>query len=334
MAKILSTAGLRPQDRVAYWIDAVCGTLQHLDCVPLSDEPFFGEVSEDCIGSLGVGTVTSVAQSAVRSRRQVERAPVEFCFITIQQQGRGYVSQDGRETELRPGDFFLIDSARPHELTFDGSFSQIVLKIPRAFLIQSLGPSERFTAMRIDGSRGIGALLSPLLRELPRSLSLIPTSIHQRISENLLNLVASALTSLDGEMSTSAVQTLARVKLWIETHLGEALSAESIAAACKTSVRHLNRLFASEGTSLMAHVWERRLMRCHRDLTNPAMRRRSISEIAFAVGYNDLSHFSRAYRTRYGTTPREARMLPQWDGAEAVSLAGAQKSPKARATPI
>ena len=305
MAESLSTAALPPQHRVAFWIDAVCGTLQHVDCTLRGDEPFFGEVTCDSIGALGVGTVASVAQSVVRSARQIERAPAELCFLAIQRRGRGYMAQDGRETVLGTGDLAFVDSNRPHELTFDGSFSQVVLKIPKQSMLQTLGGSERFTVVRIDGSAGIGALLSPLLQQLPRSLPEIPSSMHHRISENVLNLIASAFAPLDGEMSNSASQTLARVKLWVETHLGDDLSAEHIAGECRMSVRHLNRLFASDGTSLMAHVWERRLLRCHRDLTNPAMRGRSISEIAFAAGYKDLSHFSRAYRMRDGRSPRE-----------------------------
>jgi transcriptional regulator GlxA family with amidase domain len=101
--------------------------------------------------------------------------------------------------------------------------------------------------------------------------------------------------------------TLVRAKLWIETHLGEALSAERIAGACRLSARHLNRLFEREGTSLMRYVWDRRLTRCHRDVTDPAMRGRPVGEIAFAAGFNDLSHFSRSYRARYGCAPRDAR---------------------------
>jgi len=150
----------------------------------------------------------------------------------------------------------------------------------------------------------------------------------------VLNLIASALAPLDGEMSNSAIQTLGRVKLWIETHLGQELSAEHIAAECRISVRHLNRLFASEETSLMAHGWERRLLRCHRELTNPAMRARSISEIAFTAGFKDLSHFSRTYRTRYGRTPRDSRMLPGWQDAGSVWSSGAQASPNARPTTV
>jgi transcriptional regulator GlxA family with amidase domain len=37
------------------------------------------------------------------------------------------------------------------------------------------------------------------------------------------------------------------------------------------------------------------------------MRHRSISEIAMASGFKELSHFSRAYRARYGRTARDDR---------------------------
>jgi AraC-like DNA-binding protein len=307
MMKVWSTAGLRPKDRVSYWVDAVCDTFVHLDCTLGSDASFFGEIRDASVGALRIGTVTSTAQSVSRSPRQIARAPAELCFLVIQERGRGYVSQDGREAELRPGDLAFFDSTRPHTLTFDGNFSQHVLHMCRPSLMQCLGRSEPFTAMRIDGRTGIGGLLSPFLRELPRVLPRFPAGIHERVSENLLNLAATALLSIGNTTPTSAAQTLARVKLWIEAHLGERLSSERIAAGCKISVRHLNRLFSAEGTSLMAHVWERRLMRCHRDLTSPAMRGRSITEIAFAAGFLDLSHFSRAYRARYGCTPRDAR---------------------------
>ena len=108
----------------------------------------------------------------------------------------------------------------------------------------------------------------------------------------------------------------------IEGHLGEALSAERIAAECRLSARHLNRLFEREGTSLMRHVWDRRLTRCDREVTDPAMRGRRVRQIAFAADFNDLSHFSRAYRARYGCTLRDAlavRSAPRRSGIAAAS---------------
>jgi transcriptional regulator GlxA family with amidase domain len=97
------------------------------------------------------------------------------------------------------------------------------------------------------------------------------------------------------------------VKFWIETHLAEKLSGETIARHRRLSLRHLNRLFETEDTSLMHYVWERRLARCRRDLSDPAQRHRSISEIALAAGFNNLSHFSRVFHARFGLSARAVR---------------------------
>jgi AraC-like DNA-binding protein len=50
---------------------------------------------------------------------------------------------------------------------------------------------------------------------------------------------------------------------------------------------------------------------CRRDLADPALRHRPITDIAFAAGFNDLSHFSRAYRERYGCAPSDARQIAE-----------------------
>jgi AraC family transcriptional regulator, positive regulator of tynA and feaB len=178
---------------------------------------------------------------------------------------------------------------------------------PRKALLLRLGEPERFRAIRIDGSAGIGGLLSPMLQKLPLDLAQIPDAARARIGENLLDLIATALLAQAECAPLPAETALARIKLWINTHLGGDLSAERIAARCCLSVRHINRLFEREGTSLMRYVWERRLACCRRDLTDSAMHHRPISDIAFSAGFKDLSHFSRAYRARYGCAPSDTR---------------------------
>jgi AraC-like DNA-binding protein len=110
---------------------------------------------------------------------------------------------------------------------------------------------------------------------------------------DIVDLIACALLSTGGGAPLSAQLTLTRVKFWIESHLTEKLCGEEIARHCNLSLRHLNRLFESEDTSLMQYVWKRRLARSWRDLCDPAQRHRSIGEIALANGFNNLSHFSR-----------------------------------------
>jgi AraC-like DNA-binding protein len=42
-------------------------------------------------------------------------------------------------------------------------------------------------------------------------------------------------------------------------------------------------------------------------LTHPRYAGMTVSAIAFAAGFGDLSHFNRDFRRRYGATPSEVR---------------------------
>jgi AraC-like DNA-binding protein len=303
----ISTSHVPARDRVAFWVDAVCDVFACSDCEPARASDFFGEIRSDTLGDVQVATVTSTAQTMTRSTGPIAKGPADTFFVNVQTCGREFGSQDGRDVELRPGDLALYDGTRPYRLAFEENFSQTVLQIPRTAVRRRLGEACGLTAVRIDGTTGLGALISPLLRELPRRLDAIPAASRARVGENFLDLIATAFLAEAERTPSSPAMTLVRVKFWIETHLSEDLSAERIAGPCNVSVRHLNRLFARDGTSAMCWVWRRRLALCHRMLVDPAARARSISEIAFAAGYNDLSHFSRTYRARYGCTPRDAR---------------------------
>jgi AraC-like DNA-binding protein len=66
-------------------------------------------------------------------------------------------------------------------------------------------------------------------------------------------------------------------------------------------------LLSDEETSFQRYVLAERLARCERDLSSPRLAHRQVGEIAFAWGFNDLSHFGRVFREHYGMSPREWR---------------------------
>ena len=68
--------------------------------------------------------------------------------------------------------------------------------------------------------------------------------------------------------------------------------------ALRLSPSNVHRAFAGEPLSLSGWIWAQRLDGARRDLCDPVLLRRSISEIAFDWGYNDAAHFSRAFRAR------------------------------------
>ena len=84
------------------------------------------------------------------------------------------------------------------------------------------------------------------------------------------------------------------------------LSAAWIASRHGVSPSHVRRLLAADKTTFSQFVLEHRLELAHRMLIDPMLIGRTISAIAFSVGFGDISYFNRTFRRRYGVPPSEA----------------------------
>jgi AraC-like DNA-binding protein len=77
----------------------------------------------------------------------------------------------------------------------------------------------------------------------------------------------------------------------------------ALAAAFGISVRTLHLRFREAGCSFGEWLLEGRLELCGKALADTRQAGHTISEIAFACGFRDLSHFNRSFRARFGVTP-------------------------------
>ena len=99
----------------------------------------------------------------------------------------------------------------------------------------------------------------------------------------------------------------------MEDHLADPLSLDQLARLAGVGVRHLNRLFQEKlGRSTMEVYRDIRL-----DKANSLLRQSTLSatEVALATGFGSSSHFSLAFRRRFGMTPSDVR-----DGGAVASL--------------
>ncbi|WP_342723778.1 GlxA family transcriptional regulator [Bradyrhizobium sp. B097] len=91
----------------------------------------------------------------------------------------------------------------------------------------------------------------------------------------------------------------------MEASVERPLSRSAMAAFVDISVRHLDRLFASEMHAGFLDTYRRiRLDHARRLLEQSPL---SVSEIAFATGFSSAGHFSRAFASAFGRSPRSAR---------------------------
>ncbi len=75
------------------------------------------------------------------------------------------------------------------------------------------------------------------------------------------------------------------------------------AARFGISVRTLNLRFETLGQSFGRWLLENRLDACGKALRDLRQQSSSISEIAYRWGFNDLSHFNKAFRASFGMNP-------------------------------
>jgi AraC-like DNA-binding protein len=105
----------------------------------------------------------------------------------------------------------------------------------------------------------------------------------------------------------SARQTL--VTAFIEKHLRDPdLKAASVAEGLRISPRYLRKLMEGRGETASGHILRRRLEECAREFSSVSGRARSITDVAFAWGFNSTAHFARVFKSKYGVTPRDFRL--------------------------
>ena len=116
----------------------------------------------------------------------------------------------------------------------------------------------------------------------------------------------------------------AQARAFIETHYNRPdLSIASIAEHLKVSRRYVQMAFKADSTTPSEHLRNCRLAAAAQLLRDPQQSARTITEIAFACGFNSSPHFSSEFKQTYGVSPRTYRCedrLGSPPGAERSAL--------------
>jgi len=97
-----------------------------------------------------------------------------------------------------------------------------------------------------------------------------------------------------------------RVTDYIERHLDEAITLDSLAQIACFSPFHFHRIFSAlTNETINTFIQRKRIETAARLLANDE--NKSISEIAYRCGFGSAAHFSRTFRKHFGMTAKEFR---------------------------
>lgn len=306
-----STHGLPPGQGSRAWQDALSRALFDLD-VRHSDSqsPYFSaSLDSQTVGRLSLSRVRSDPAVYTRTPEHLSRATQEDFLITLNNRHPAAFRQCGRDTVCHTGNFLLELSHEPYHFSAELPLDVYVLKVPKTVLKEYLRQPERYCALDFNGHSGIGLLFRRHALNTAAMLEDMDEAGIGLVEKQLLELFAHAVGRDDRVLQTadSAVRAahLLRIEQYAAARLGHSdLSPEQAAAACGISVRYLHLIFKDTGTTFTEWLRSRRLETARRCLEQPGFGG-TLAELAYSLGFTDQSHFSKAYRLRFGESPRE-----------------------------
>jgi len=309
MSQPFTTDHIPASDRQDAWLwnaKQICG-----DCkfqFP-GKSPFHGSISRRKLADLEMTLFSSSAVSFNKYPAHNLASENRACIVITQLEGLRRYSQDGKTAVLKNGDSTLIDSASPWSSDCPGDCARLYLRVPQP-LIKHIRFAEFPFARRISGDSGLGSILFHLSTSLFQQAESLTAVEGISATEAYLRILAACVGG-DRNHNSGASRTLelsTRISNFIGSHLAEStLSPSEIASALNISVRHVHRVFSSQGSTVADWIRTQRLKHCRADLCDPRLRGKSITEIAFYWGFNDSAHFSHAFKKQYRLCPRTFR---------------------------
>jgi len=125
------------------------------------------------------------------------------------------------------------------------------------------------------------------------------------IFETLVNLMKKNLTQIDDARKSEVCRPIKKVQIYINEHYASDITLDEISAIVDFNATYFSVLFKKEtGMGFLEYLTSVRVDAAKHLLGDT---NKSIHEICYAVGYNDLKHFTKLFKKITKLTPSEYR---------------------------
>ncbi|MFC4234802.1 helix-turn-helix domain-containing protein [Thalassospira xianhensis] len=267
---------------------------------------FFAQIDVYDLQETVFGVTRSQAQQFLRHPRRVIDDDMDHILVQLFLQGGGLTKENER---IVAGDMLIIDLSYPHDM-ITGDFENLTLVLPR-----ELRPDISDTLAPLHGLKL--SKDNPIVRFMTTGFLNLWKNIPDMTAQQAVSAVQGTLGLMQGcllcegllpeEIDTPTSVALAKVIYrYIDANLAENITPASLALTFRMSRTHIYRIFAPHG-GVANYLWDRRLQRSFQLLSQQRYSHKNIGSIAFECGFNSESHFSRAFRAKFHSTPSQTR---------------------------
>jgi AraC-like DNA-binding protein len=301
----LSTDGMAPRDRLQFWNELAVRKVAPVTIAAIGPADFKASMQWRRLKNLEIIAPSSSPAEIIGGEDQA----AGVLNLQLQHIGRSTNVVAGRTSILEQGDFVLFDPSQPMRTSFVEPTQVLVLRLPLAFTEARMPRLRQMAGVKMSGARGPSAIFSAFLRNAWTQLEADDGDWAETLDEVIWPLLDMAYSGERVTAPDTSRRDERRKALFaaIEANLCDPdLDSRHIARAMGVSPRYVQMLFAEMATTPSAFIQEQRLdlaaLRLERDGAKAA-----ITDVAFDVGFNDLSSFCRAFRRRFAVSPRDYR---------------------------
>lgn len=308
----LDTAKLAARDRMGAWsatIDAVFGPFGINSDDP---EKFHGRVKVERRQDLRFIELAYAGHGFQRRPSDVSRLDDAFYSLLRPRSGRLRLSQNGEEHVLEPGRFYIVNHGAPYDTTPSSPYETFALAFPPSALESRVSRPKAFYALEAEPPSARYAMLDSFIAHFAAGRTDWSDREFEHLSSQLIDLIV--LSIIEPTHAATAAETSVRMAhreralRFIRSRLSDrTLTPSRVADACGVSLAYLNEIFRGADASVEETIFGERLERARMMLRAPGSAGMQIATIAYRLGFSDPAHFSRAFRRRFGCSPREAR---------------------------
>ncbi len=312
--KIWDTQYCSPGKAFSVFREGICSNFMPWSPEYKSGQGFEARIEGRAFEKGSAARVAMTPLVASRTKQNVAASPLDGIYGNLIVSGEALVEQAGRANVVRRGDLVLYHTELPVTLT--GRSDQLYEDISFLFPRRSFSLSDEEAGL----FRNIVLTQNQMMGPLSSCLTYLAENMATE-SEEGLNAIFEACVSLlpvaagcyqrpedDETFGFPTSYLLREIMEFVNHNISVVGLCPSRAAEhFGISARYVHKLFAASGTTFSTYVVNRRLEHIRSDLLAPACRNQPISNLAYRWGFNDLSSFNRAFKSRFGCSPTRFR---------------------------
>ena len=303
----VSTATLDGTPAFDHWHGQVQAHVTPID-IRVPDRALFrGELRKQDIGDVQFSVINATSQEGVHDAGGRHGASPRFDLVYMRAGGIT-LRQNGREATLGAGEALLFSHLDNFSFVTSEFSESYLVALPSAWIERWLPDPYACTIRPLVNTSRWGAAIHGLLHSVAQAVEEERPLPAHLIGDQLGGCIALMCEGMAGEETTHRRRLMHQIRRTLASRFADPdLTPSAIAALHDISVRYLHTLFAATGSSVGRELRAIRLARVRAMLEDAAYRSLTVSEIAYACGFNDPGYLARCFTQEFGRSPTAFR---------------------------